>query len=294
MTKDNDDNEENHYYKCGIRVNHVKILDDTDLKYINELCENHSGWNIAYNKGIIKVWTKPVPESNLHMIKANAILTNMSASIVYDVLHDPQYRPKWDKYHRKTIDIGLINPNNDICYCAVGMSPLQVRDFVLQRSWLDNGKEKYICCHSVSHEKYPPIKGYIRGIVYLTAYYIRDMGHNGCQITYINHSDPRDMIYIFFSGKVPKWLTNHLAKVVGPKLIKKLHKACLKYEHWKQNNYPNWKPWIYPEQQINLVRINLSECQPRNYDTNETTAGIDESGVSCDNIDDVNSASDDD
>uniref|UniRef100_A0A158N8Q7 START domain-containing protein 10 n=1 Tax=Onchocerca volvulus TaxID=6282 RepID=A0A158N8Q7_ONCVO len=261
-------------------------MDDSDFKYINELCENHSGWNIAYNKDVTKVWTKSVPNSNLHMIKANSILTDVPASIVYDVLHDPQYRSEWDKYHVATIDIGLINPNSDICYYAIGgMPPLQVRDFVLQRSWLDIGNEKYICSHSICHEKCPPVKGYIRGVVYLAAYRIRDLGKNGCQITYINHSDPK--------GNVPAWLTNHLTKVVGPKFIKKLHKACLKYEDWKQNNCPNWKPWIYPEQQINFMRVKLSECEPQKYTTNQAGSGIDESEMNCDNIDD-NSTSDED
>ncbi|KAK6100625.1 START domain family protein [Brugia pahangi] len=286
MTKDSDNNEENDYYKCGIRLNHVKVLDDNDFNYINELCENHSGWNIAYNKDIIKIWTKSVPNSNLHMIKAKAILIDVSASTIYDVLHDSQYRPKWDKYHIETIDIGLINPNNDICYYAVGgMPPLQARDFVLQRSWLDIGKEKYICSHSVCHKKYPPAKGYIRGVVHLTAYHIRDMGQNGCQVTYVNHSDPK--------GKVPTWLTNHFAKVIGPKFIRKIHRACLKYEHWKQNNCPNWKPWIYPEQQINLMRINLSDCQPAKYNINEVLTDIDESGIICDCVD-ADSNSDED
>lgn len=44
---------------------------------------------------------------------------------------------------------------------------------------------------NANFQKCPPVKGYIRGIVYLTAYYIRDMGQNGCQVTYINHSDPK-------------------------------------------------------------------------------------------------------
>uniref|UniRef100_A0A915PPH4 START domain-containing protein 10 n=1 Tax=Setaria digitata TaxID=48799 RepID=A0A915PPH4_9BILA len=280
-----DDNVGNKYSNCGIRVNHVKVLDDSDFKNITELCENHTGWNVAYNKDCIKVWTKSVPKSNLHMIKAKAMLSDVPASVVYDVLHDPQYRPKWDKYHVATIDIGLINPNNDICYYAVGgMAPLKVRDFVLQRSWLDVGKEKYICSHSICHEKCPPVKGYIRGIVYLTAYYIRDLEQNGCQVTYINHSDPK--------GEVPAWLTNHLAKVIGPKFIRRIHKACLKYENWKANNCPDWKPWIYPEQQINLMRVNLSECSPREYDMNETVSSIDKSEISADNVDDSNTSDD--
>lgn len=54
------------------------------------------------------------------------------------------------------------------------------------------------------------------------------------------------------AGKVPTWLTNRLTKVIGPKFIKRVHKACLNYENWKQKNQPNWKPWIYPEQQVYL------------------------------------------
>ncbi|VDO17090.1 unnamed protein product [Brugia timori] len=55
-------------------------MDDNDFNYINELCENHSGWNIAYNKDIIKIWTKSVPNSNLHMIKVivNFLINNFS------------------------------------------------------------------------------------------------------------------------------------------------------------------------------------------------------------------------
>lgn len=42
----------------------------------------------------------------------------MPASVAYDVLQDPTYRPKWDKYMITAKEIGLLNPNNDICYYA--------------------------------------------------------------------------------------------------------------------------------------------------------------------------------
>ncbi|VDM14227.1 unnamed protein product, partial [Wuchereria bancrofti] len=99
--------------------------------------------------------------------------------------------------------------------------------------------------------------------------------------------------YVCCLGKVPTWLTNHFAKVIGPKFIRKIHRACLKYEHWKQSNCPNWKPWIYPEQQINFMRINLSECQPAKYNIDEVLTDIDESGIICDSVD-ANSNSDED
>uniref|UniRef100_A0A914DRV8 START domain-containing protein n=1 Tax=Acrobeloides nanus TaxID=290746 RepID=A0A914DRV8_9BILA len=84
------------------------------------------------------------------------------------------------------------------------------------------------------------------------------LNDHGCQITYVTHSDPK--------GKLPLWLVNRITKTVAPKLSRKLHKVCLKYPHWKSEHAPHWKPWLFPEQQINFRRINISECQPRDYD----------------------------
>lgn len=49
------------------------------------------------------------------------------------------------------------------------------------------------------------------------------------------------------------------SKVFAPKLVKKLHKAALKYEKWKvKSKNPNYKPWIYPEQ-IHVQRIDWND-----------------------------------
>lgn len=56
-----------------------------------------------------------------------------------------------------------------VCMMAVSCpTPLGNRDFVLQRSWLDLGNEKYILNHSVHHCKHPPRQGFIRATSYLT------------------------------------------------------------------------------------------------------------------------------
>ncbi|VDL79068.1 unnamed protein product [Nippostrongylus brasiliensis] len=137
----------------------------------------------------------------------------------------------------------------------------------MQRSWLDTGDEKMICGHSVCHQDYPPMKGYVRGTALLSAYLIRPLDDEGCRIIYLSHSDPK--------GKLPTWLVNRLTRVIAPKVIKRLHKACMNYPSWKAENQPGFKPWIYPEQQMDFPRVDLTKCQPQEYEQEI----IDESSV---------------
>uniref|UniRef100_A0A7E4VUT0 START domain-containing protein 10 n=1 Tax=Panagrellus redivivus TaxID=6233 RepID=A0A7E4VUT0_PANRE len=242
-----------------MKVDEVKAIDDEDFRQVQQLCDDHTGWAQVYNKKNNSVWTKPAPESGLLMFKARSVFSDVPGSVVYDVLHDPNYRTKWDKYMIAAKDIGILNPNNDLCYYALGaFPPIRGRDFVMQRSWLDTGKEKYICGHSVCHDDFPPQKGLIRGTIYLTAYFVRELGANECEVTYITHSDPK--------GKLPTWLINRVTKAVAPKALKKLHKTCQNYPAWKNKHEPHWKPWLFPEQLQAAPRIKLEQCRPRVYD----------------------------
>lgn len=88
----------------------------------------------------------------------------------------------------ESLEIGLLNVNNDVGYYASEFAyllinyhlldnyfyfyllpvqcppPLKPRDFVLQRSWLDTGPngEQMLISRSVPHKDYPPKKGYVR------------------------------------------------------------------------------------------------------------------------------------
>ncbi|KAL1139479.1 hypothetical protein AAG570_006463 [Ranatra chinensis] len=230
----------------------VSVAEDKDFSNLKELVDNHSGWKLDYNKGAIKVWTKALTNTNFKMIKVIANFSEISADAIYDVLHDPEYRKVWDQHMIESHDIGHINPNNDVGYYSMSCpSPLANRDFVLQRSWLDLGHEKYILNHSVYHIKYPVRKGFIRATSYLTGFLIRMLGGDrGCTLGYISQTDPQ--------GTLPPWLVNRVTQIFGPKMVKNLQKACLGYIEWKMKNNPNFKPWHYPEQ-ITSPRINIKD-----------------------------------
>ena len=56
-------------------------------------------------------------------------------------------------------------------------------------------------------------------------------------------------------------------------VLSKLHKACKGYNAWKEANKPEWKPWMFPEQN-DLPRINYDDVLP--FDLKESTEVIDE------------------
>ena len=80
-------------------------------------------------------------------------------------------------------------------------------------------------------------------------------GQRGCEIGYVTHTNPR--------GKIPTWLTNKVTSYVAPKMLHKLHKACLIYPQWKIHHRPTLKYWLNPEQ-LTTPRINIDQVQ--NFD----------------------------
>lgn len=52
------------------------------------------------------------------MVKVHTVFHNVTPATVFDVLHDPDYRKEWDEYMIASIEIGYLNPNNDVGYYA--------------------------------------------------------------------------------------------------------------------------------------------------------------------------------
>lgn len=52
------------------------------------------------------------------MVKIHTVFHDISPETVFDVLHDPDYRKEWDEHMVDSIEIGFLNPNNDVGYYA--------------------------------------------------------------------------------------------------------------------------------------------------------------------------------
>uniref|UniRef100_A0A3B3QKJ2 START domain-containing protein 10 n=1 Tax=Paramormyrops kingsleyae TaxID=1676925 RepID=A0A3B3QKJ2_9TELE len=226
----------------------VLIPDDRAFSNFKNECNSADGWTLTYNKSGISVWIQILEEEkSLHKIKCQMVCKDVPTETMYDVLHDTEYRRKWDSNVIETFDIGKLTVNADVGYYSWKCpKPLKNRDVITLRSWLPMGRDYIIMNYSVKHAKYPPKKDMVRAVSIQTGYLIQSNGPNTCTLTYLAQA------------------------------MKKINKACLKYPEWKQRHSPGYKPWLYPEQN-QLASIPMSELSVQHA---ESLENIDESSLS--------------
>jgi len=215
-------------------------VDDKAFDDFVSACDAKEGWNVCYESsdGKIKVWDQSSEKSAVNIVRLQAIFADVNMEVLYDTLHDPDYRKVWDDKMIEGYLIEQINATNDVGYYSAKMPfPLTNRDFVNERSWRVKKDEEYIIMnHSVVHPKEPEKKGFVRANSIKTGYMIRpNETKTGCIITYQTQTDPR--------GSIPTWLVNQVTKSFAPNIVGNLERAAKGYTDWKSKNDPDRKPW---------------------------------------------------
>ncbi|XP_049897985.1 START domain containing 14 [Epinephelus moara] len=223
------------------------LPDEAVFADFRKQCLSSENWANKYDKHGIQVWVEVSPKNKgnnvpkVHKIRCKMTIKDVSAATMYDVLHDGQYRKKWDPAMLESYDIARLSANADVGYYAwISPKPLTNRDVVTLRSWQVNEDEYIIINFSVKHPKYPPHNRIVRAVSILTGYLIKPIGPNSCSFTYLSQADPK--------GSLPKWAVNYASQLLAPKVMKCVHKAGQNYPEWKEKNSPDLKPWLYPEQ----------------------------------------------
>ncbi|TKS81166.1 START domain-containing protein 10 [Collichthys lucidus] len=192
----------------------VTIPDDRAFASFKSECLCEEGWSMNYTKRGITVWSQGLEEGkSVHKIKCQMVCKDVSAETMYDVLHDIEYRRKWDTNVLETFDIGKLTVNADVGYYSWRCPhPLRNRDVITLRSWLPIGKDYIIMNYSVKHarcvvklmaclsvlRKYPPKKDMVRAVSIQTGYMIQYQGPNHCSL--------------------PKWVVNRSSHLFAPRV----------------------------------------------------------------------------
>ncbi|XP_031550951.1 START domain-containing protein 10-like [Actinia tenebrosa] len=224
----------------SMKVGEVRVAKAEDFEQFKRLAESTEKWSLLYDKHGIKVFSKFTEGTSVKMMKVVTQFSDVPSMVLYDVLHDPEYRRHWDENMIESYELCKLDGNNDIGYYSVKCpAPMKNRDFVTQRSWCCKPEEFLIINHTVHHKAAQLKKGFVRGDSILTGYYVKART-NGCSLTYVAQVDPK--------GILPKWVVNRVSSKIAPKVIHKLHKATMGYKEWKENHSPEYKPWLKPEQ----------------------------------------------
>lgn len=96
----------------------ARIADDEDFFRLKQHIEVHKNWCLEVSKGDTKVWTMPVEMCNFKMVKIHSLFEDVTPDVLFDVLHDPDYRKVWDSHMLDSFEIGVFNVNNDVGYYA--------------------------------------------------------------------------------------------------------------------------------------------------------------------------------
>nr|CAB3266635.1 PCTP-like protein [Phallusia mammillata] len=256
----------------------VLPADDDDFAKFKQLCESKESWSECYSKKNVTVATKHQENSNVKLLRAVTSFSDVSAGTIFDVVHDTEYRRKWDHDMIKMDEVCKICVNNTVSYYAVKCpTPVKPRDVVFLCSWIAypnmrEPKEYIMINKSVSHSDFPPKSNMVRAISLVTGYHIRPTGPNSADFTYLTQFDPR--------GKLPKWVVNKVAEFFTPKVIYRIHKAARKYVAWKQNHNPRLKPWLWPEQcRLPMAKPGQLSAKVDEVETIDETSAREENGT---------------
>jgi len=140
---------------------------EEDFTKFRNACDSNDRWTLCYEEPNLKVWDQVSEGQAINIVKLTALFKGIEAEVLYDTLHDPDYRKDWDDNMIEGYNIVQINASNDIGYYSA-KAPLSVsnRDFVNQRSWLvsADSKEFIIMNHSVVHPNAPEKKRICEGL----------------------------------------------------------------------------------------------------------------------------------
>lgn len=196
-------------------------------------------WKLRLAENGVYTWDKKQDGEPMKLIKVFGVIPDVEPAMLYDVLHDAEYRKVWDERRLDGYRFCMLDAACEIGYYAGKLGfALSDREFVNQRGWINVGNGEYIIWNtSVPIKRMEKEhKDRIRAISKVSGYLIRPWG-KGSSITYVTQTDPR--------GMIPSSLINFVTSKFAPTTIVTFGNACKKYPEWVKTQGDKYsKPWM--------------------------------------------------
>jgi len=194
-------------------------LDIMDI--VNEAIE--PAWKSVCNAKEVQVYKKKVEGSPAILLKAYAIIDDITPEVIMKAITDQKSRREWDKVCQEFTIFDEDPVSGDCIVYYLIKAPLGVsnRDFVQKRQMIrDYPTPGAITLHfkSVENSKFPIVKKTVRGETSISGYVLEPIGTTGTKLTLVSQND--------IKGLLPKSIVNMVAAKAPKQWVANLKKGC--------------------------------------------------------------------
>ena len=178
-------------------------------------------WETIKESPELSIYRKKTGDSPVAIVKATALISDVTAEDVMQVIWDVHVRVTWDQVMKGFQEIEVHSPDSSlISFFVKPPIPLvAARDFVQLRCRQRINNSIVIAYQSVDRPDIPPLSTFcIRGNTIISGYRIEQKTPNTCEVAFISQTD--------IKGLIPVALLNSLAPLKAADWLKKMGTAA--------------------------------------------------------------------
>eukprot|EP00339_Tiarina_fusa_P015843 CAMPEP_0117023768 /NCGR_PEP_ID=MMETSP0472-20121206/17710_1 /TAXON_ID=693140 ORGANISM="Tiarina fusus, Strain LIS" /NCGR_SAMPLE_ID=MMETSP0472 /ASSEMBLY_ACC=CAM_ASM_000603 /LENGTH=205 /DNA_ID=CAMNT_0004729991 /DNA_START=70 /DNA_END=687 /DNA_ORIENTATION=- len=183
----------------------IKAVDNT-IDSLQKLCTSDDDWTFVNEKKEVKIHLRHVEESAVVMLRGVTTIPCTPDDIL-KCTEDLESRKSWDELFIEGNVVRELDDAHQIIHFKFKSPSMMVtnRDFVMARAVKRNDDGVILSNHvSVVVDDCPDAKGFVRGDVFASGYWIKPNGDGTSTVAYVVQIDPK--------GWIPTAIVNVVAK----------------------------------------------------------------------------------
>jgi hypothetical protein len=177
-------------------------------------------WETIKSSPELSIYRKKTGDSPVAIVKATALINEVSAEDIMQVIWDVHVRASWDSVMKGFQEVEVHSADSSVItfFVKPPVPFVAARDFVQLRCRERVGNAIVIAYQSVDRPDVPLADRYIRGNTIISGYRIEQKSPNQCEVAFISQTD--------IKGLIPVPLLNSIAPLRVADWIKKMSLAA--------------------------------------------------------------------